>query len=147
MRNQGPEPLWSLRLLLLECTDIKLLIVHLNNVGKARIRPRGPPSSSSLPFLAPFWGRYQTCWKAATGKCRSAELQLEKWQGMIIAVQERINTSAQCKTHISGKVFSYRQESTSIFSATWFIEKRCWRNKEKKKRKIKAQRILYQILY
>lgn len=56
MRNQGPEPLWSLRLLLLECTDIKLLIVHLNNVGKTGIRPRGAPSSSSLPFLAPFWG-------------------------------------------------------------------------------------------
>lgn len=74
MRNQGPELPWSLRPLLFESTDAKLLIVHLNNVGEARIRPKGAPSSSSLPSLAPFWGQYQTCWKAASGKCRSAEL-------------------------------------------------------------------------
>lgn len=56
MRNQGPELLWSLRLLLLESTDAELLFVHLKNVGKSRIGPRGTPSSSSLPSLAPFWG-------------------------------------------------------------------------------------------
>lgn len=50
---------------------------------------------------------------------QNAELQLEERQRVIIAAQERrINTSAQCETHILGKVFSYRQESTSIFSAT-----------------------------
>jgi len=78
MRNQGPELSWSLRLLWLESTDVELLVVLLKNVGTSRIRPRGAPFSSSLPSLFPFWCRYTTCRKAASRRCRSAELQVEK---------------------------------------------------------------------
>lgn len=54
MRNQGPELLWSLRLLLFERIDAKLLTVHINTAGKTRIKPRGA-LSSSLPSRAPVW--------------------------------------------------------------------------------------------
>lgn len=75
-------------------------------IGKPRIRPIGALSSFYLPSLAPFVPQLTVRRQVANAEVMNCSLKNAR---MIIVVQERrINTAAQCKIRILGKVFSYR---------------------------------------